>query len=178
MVQTAMEFSTNPNLGIYEQERFNAFVDYLDQAKEGPGKTMAAVWLNTSQLARQGDWKRMLEAMREVERENIFPPQLYGPYFSFFMQALTQMKEQKAAVEAGLKWLDELIMKAAGEDIVSYQTRAMMNGCPVAGFGEICRNEEGAEGDGEVCQFVERGYCGECAEPDGAEPGAAPCFVG
>ena len=70
----------------------------------------------------------MLEAMREVERENIFPPpQLYGPYFSFFMQALTQMKEQKAAVEAGLKWLDELIMKAAGEDIVSYQTRAMMN---------------------------------------------------
>ncbi|MFR5658125.1 MAG: hypothetical protein ACLUDU_09070 [Butyricimonas faecihominis] len=83
MVQTAMEFSTNPNLGIYEQERFNAFVDYLDQAKEGPGKTMAAVWLNTSQLARQGDWKRMLEAMREVERENIFPPQLYGPYFSF-----------------------------------------------------------------------------------------------
>ena len=35
MVQTAMEFSTNPNLGIYEQERFNAFVDYLDQAKRG-----------------------------------------------------------------------------------------------------------------------------------------------
>ena len=51
-------------------------------------------------------------------------------------------------------------------------------GCPVAGFGEICRNEEGAEGDGEVCQFVERGYCSECAEPDGAESGADPCFVG
>lgn len=38
MVQTAMEFSTNPNLGIYEQDRFNAFVDYLDQAKEGAGE--------------------------------------------------------------------------------------------------------------------------------------------
>lgn len=126
MVQTAMEFSTNPNLGIYEQDRFNTFVDYLDQAKEGPGKTMAAVWLNTSQLARQGDWKQMLDAMREVEKENIFPPQLFGQYFSFFMQTLTQMKELKATVEAGLKWLDELIAKASGSDAMSYQTRAMM----------------------------------------------------
>lgn len=126
MVQTAIEFSTNPNLAIYEQDRFNAFVDYLDQAKEGPGKTMAAVWLNTSQLSRQGDWKQMLDAMREVEKENIFPPQLFGQYFSFFMQTLTQVKEQKAAVEAGLKWLDELIARASGSDAMSYQTRAMM----------------------------------------------------
>lgn len=154
MVQTAMEFSTNPNLGIYEQERFNAFVDYLDQAKEGPGKTMAAVWLNTSQLARQGDWKRMLEAMREVERENIFPPQLYGPYFSFFMQALTQMKEQKAAVEAGLKWLDELIMKAAGEDIVSYQTRAMMNAGKAALWQALGKSAEMKKAQKEMEKYV------------------------
>ena len=154
MVQTAMEFSTNPNLGIYEQERFNAFVDYLDQAKEGPGKTMAAVWLNTSQLARQGDWKRMLEAMREVERGNIFPPQLYGPYFSFFMQALTQMKEQKAAVEAGLKWLDELIMKAAGEDIVSYQTRAMMNAGKAALWQALGKSAEMKKAQKEMEKYV------------------------
>ncbi|WP_270543422.1 thioredoxin domain-containing protein [Butyricimonas paravirosa] len=154
MVQTAMEFSTNPNLGIYEQDRFNAFVDYLDQAKEGPGKTMAAVWLNTSQLARQGDWKQMLEAMREVERENVFPPQLYGPYFSFFIQALTQVKEQKAAVEAGLKWLDELIMKAAGEDVVSYQTRAMMNAGKVALWQALGKSAEMKKAQKEMEKYV------------------------
>lgn len=78
MVQTAVDFCMNPNLAIYEQERFNAFIDYLDRAKEGRGKKMAAIWLNTSQISRQGDWKKMLDVMREVkeenEREDLFPP--------------------------------------------------------------------------------------------------------
>lgn len=130
MVQTAMDFSMNPNLAIYEQERFNAFIDYLDRAKEGRGKKMAAIWLNTSQFSRQGDWKKMLEMMREVkvlnEREDLFPFQVYAQYFTFFMQSLTQMKEQDAAVRAGVKWLDELIAGASGSDVTSYQTCAMM----------------------------------------------------
>ena len=37
-------FQRREALGIYEQERFNAFVDYLDQAKEGPGKRAFAFW--------------------------------------------------------------------------------------------------------------------------------------
>lgn len=154
MVQTAMEFSTNPNLAIYEQDRFNAFVDYLDQAKEGPGKTMAAVWLNTSQLARQGDWKQMLDAMREVEKENIFPPQLFGQYFSFFMQALTRMKEQKVAVEAGLGWLDELIAKASGSDVMSYQTRAMMYGGKAALLQAVGKAGEMKKAQKEMEKYV------------------------
>ncbi len=130
MVQTAMDFSMNPNLAIYEQERFNAFIDYLDRAKEGRGKKMAAIWLNTSQLSRGGDWKKMLDVMREVkeenEREDLFPFQVYAQYFTFFMQSLTQMKERDAAVRAGIKWLDELIAAASGSDMTSYQTCAMM----------------------------------------------------
>lgn len=130
MVQTAMDFSMNPNLAIYEQERFNAFIDYLDRAKEGRGKKMAAIWLNTSQLSRGGDWKKMLDVMREVkeenEREDLFPFQVYAQYFTFFVQSLTRMKEQDAAVRAGIKWLDELIATASGSDVTSYQTRAMM----------------------------------------------------
>ena len=130
MVQTAVDFSMNPNLAIYEQERFNAFIDYLDRAKEGRGKKMAAIWLNTSRISRQGDWKKMLDVMREVkeenEREDLFPPQVYAQYFTFFMQSLTQMREQETAVRAGVKWLDELIAAASGSDAASYQTRAMM----------------------------------------------------
>lgn len=130
MVQTAVDFCMNPNLAIYEQERFNAFIDYLDRAKEGRGKKMAAIWLNTSQISRQGDWKKMLDVMREVkeenEREDLFPPQVYAQYFTFFMQSLTQMREQETAVRAGGKWLDELIAAASGSDAASYQTRAMM----------------------------------------------------
>lgn len=154
MVQTAMEFSMNPNLAVYEQDRFNAFVDYLDQAKEGPGKTMAAVWLNTSQLARQGDWKQMLDAMREVEKENIFPPQLFGQYFSFFMQALTRMKEQKVAVGAGLEWLDELIAKASGSNAMSYQTRAMMYAGKAALLQAVGKSGEMKKAQKEMEKYV------------------------
>ena len=96
------------------------------------------------------------------------------------MQALTQMKEQKAAVEAGLKWLDELIMKAAGEDIVSYQTRAMMNAGKAALWQALGKSAEMKKAQKEMEKYVNllKGYCSECAEPDGAESGADPCFVG
>ena len=126
MVQTAMEFAMNPNLAIYEQERYDSFITYLEQAKESPGKMMASVWLNTSLLSRNNDWKQMLEVIQVVKQENIFPPQLYAQYFVFFVQSLTRMKEQDTAVKAGLKWLDELIEQASGRDMESYQTRAMM----------------------------------------------------
>lgn len=126
LVQTAMEFAKNPNLAIYEQDRFDAFVDYLANVKEGAGKTMAAVWLNTSQLSREGDWKQMLEVMQTVERENILPPQIYGQYFMFFMQSLTQMEDKKNAVVAGIQRLDGILERTSGEDAASYQTRAMM----------------------------------------------------
>lgn len=59
--------------------------------------------LNTSLLSRQSGWQQLLEAMRTVKQEHIFPPQLFGQYLTLFMQSLPQMKEQKAAVEAGLR---------------------------------------------------------------------------
>lgn len=155
MVQTAMEFATNPNLAIYEQERYDAFVDYLAAAKDSPGKVMASVWLNTSLLSRQGDWRQMLEAMRAVEQENIFPPQVYGQYFMFFMQSLTQMKEQKAAVGAGLQWLDELIAAASGKEPASWQTRAMMYAGKASLYQALGKSGEANKAQKEMTKYAE-----------------------
>ncbi len=124
MVRTAMEFSTSPNLAVYSQERYNAFIDYLAGMPDSPGKAAASVWLNTSLLSRQGNWARMLEVMRAVNEQNILPDQIYGQYFVFFLKSLTQMKDKEQAVEAGVKWLDELIAKATGETSDAYRLKA------------------------------------------------------
>ncbi len=126
ILNKAIEYATTPNLAAYEPEKYNAYVDYLEKA-EGPGKDMAAIWLNTSMLSRQGDWKQMLEVMHVVKDEQLFPPQVYGQYFMFFIKSLADM-EDKEAVESGANWLDELITNASGEDLPSYSVRATMNG--------------------------------------------------
>lgn len=126
MLQTAMEFAMNPNLATLQPDRYNVFVDYLAQVSDCPGKTMASIWLNTSLFSRQGDWQKMIEAMKEVKKNNLLPPQVYGQYFMFFLQSLTKMKDAKKAVPAGLDWLDELIAEAKGETAADYQTRTVM----------------------------------------------------
>ncbi|MFI1772273.1 thioredoxin family protein [Thalassobellus citreus] len=126
MVSKAIDFATNPNLAAYDPTNYNAFVDYL-QTAEGQGKDMASIWLNTSMLSRKGDWKQMLEVMHVVDEQELFPPQVYGQYFMFFIKSLAEMKD-KEALTAGVSWLDELIASATGEDIQSYSVRATMYG--------------------------------------------------
>ncbi|MCW3786817.1 thioredoxin family protein [Plebeiibacterium sediminum] len=126
ILDKAMQYSMNPNLAVYDKEAYDAFVDYLVTAEE-PGKSMAAVWLNTSMLSRQGDWKKMLEVMRAVKDEQILPPQVYGKYFLFYMQSLAKM-EDKSAVDGGVKWIEELIAEAVGEDISTYYIRTTLYG--------------------------------------------------
>ena len=126
MLGKAMEFAMNPNLAVYDQPAYNAFVDYLDKA-EDPGKSMAAVWLNTSLLSRQGDWKQMLDVMKAVKDEAILPAQVYGQYFMFFMQSLGKMDDKKA-VEGGVEWIDEIIAEASDENLTSCYVRSTMYG--------------------------------------------------
>jgi len=126
VVGKAVEFATNPNIAVYDQVGYNAFIDYLDKADE-PGKSMAAVWLNTSLLSREGDWQKMLEVMRTVKDEQLLPAQLYGQYFMLFIQSLAKMDDKKA-VDAGVEWLDELITETQGDNLTTYSVRATMYG--------------------------------------------------
>ena len=126
MLSRAIEYATTPNLAAIDPTGYNDFVDYLEKA-EGPGKDMAAIWLNTSMLSRKGDWNKMLDVMHVVKDEQLFPPQVYGQYFMFFIKSLAEM-DDKEALEAGVNWLDELITNASGDDLTSYSVRATMNG--------------------------------------------------
>lgn len=126
----AIEFAMTPNLAVYEQNRYNAFVDYLDTAEE-PGKSMAAVWLNTSLLSRQNDWKQLIDVMKAVKDEGILPPQVYGQYFMFFIQSLTNM-DDKEAVNAGVDWIDEMIDEASEENLNAYYIRSTLYGAKSA----------------------------------------------
>ncbi len=126
VLDKAMQYATNPNLAAYDKKSYDDFVDYLVTAQD-PGKSMAAVWLNTSILSRQGDWKQMLEVMKAVKDEQILPAQIYGNYFLFFMQSLAKM-EDKAAVDGGVKWIEELIAEVVGEDLSSYYIRTTLYG--------------------------------------------------
>lgn len=156
MMRTAMDFSMSPNLAVYEQGRYNAFVDYLAQAPDSPGKAAASVWLNTSLLSRQGDWKRMLEVMRTVDEQNILPQQIYGQYFVFFMKSLTQMKEKDSAVAEGEKWLDELIAKASGETTPDiYRLKASLYAAKANLWQELGENGRMKEAQKEMERYVE-----------------------
>ena len=126
VLDKAMQYAMNPNLAAYDKKSYDDFVDYLVTAQD-PGKSMAAVWLNTSILSRQGDWKQMLEVMKAVKDEQILPAQIYGNYFLFFMQSLAKM-EDKAAVDGGVKWIEELIAEVVGEDLSSYYIRSTLYG--------------------------------------------------
>ena len=155
MVQTAMEFSTSPNLAAYNQARYNAFVDYLAQMPDSPGKAAASVWLNTSLLSRQGNWKQMLAVMRAVKEENILPEQIYGQYFVFFMKSLTQMKEKEAAVTEGSKWLDELIAGEKAETPDAYRMRASLYAAKATLWQEVGKNSEVKKAQKEMEKYVE-----------------------
>lgn len=155
MVQTAMEFATSPNLAAYNQERYNQFVDYLAQMPDSPGKTAASVWLNTSLLSRQNNWKQMLEVMRAVDKEKILPDQIYGQYFVFFLKSLTQMKDKENAVAEGVKWLDELIAGASGSRVEDYKTRASMYAAKASLWQAVEKSGEMKKAQKEMEKYVE-----------------------
>lgn len=155
MVQTAMEFATSPNLAAYNQERYNAFVDYLAQMPDSPGKSAASVWLNTSLLSRQGNWKQMLEVMRAVKKEKILPDQIFGQYFVFFVKSLLQMKDKKDAVKGGLEWLDELIAEEQGETPAVYQMKAALYAGKASLWQEMEKGSEVKKAQKEVERYVE-----------------------
>ncbi len=154
MVQTAMEFATSPNLAAYSQERYNAFVDYLAQMPDSPGKSAASVWLNTSLLSRQGNWKRMLEVMRAVNEQHILPEQIYGQYFVFFMKSLTQMKDKEPAVKAGVQWLDELIAATNGETPDAYRMKASYYAAEATLWQELGKSSEVRKAQKEVEKYA------------------------
>ncbi|WP_099291408.1 thioredoxin fold domain-containing protein [Butyricimonas sp. Marseille-P3923] len=114
MVSMAMEFAMNPNLAIYDADCYNAFIEYLNTA-DGIGKDISAVWLNTSMLSRQKDWKQMLETMKVIKENGLMPDQIYRQYFSFFIRSLAAMEDNKAVI-AGVKWLDDIITTTPGTD--------------------------------------------------------------
>lgn len=155
MVQTAMEFSTSPNLAAYNQERYNAFVDYLAQMPDSPGKAAASVWLNTSLLSRQGNWKQMLEVMRAVDKEKILPDQIYGQYFVFFLKSLTQMKDKEDAVSEGVKWLDELIVAVSGSTANDYRTLTSMYAAKASLWQAIEKSGEMKKAQKEMEKYAE-----------------------
>lgn len=125
-VATAIEFATTPNLAFFDQPRYEAYIEFLNEL-EGPEKEMAAIWINTSMLARQSDWSGLLEVVRTVNDEQLLPPQLYTRYFQYFISKLAESRDKKA-LEETIAWFDETIAVTTGEDVQDYVTLMTMNG--------------------------------------------------
>ncbi len=155
MLQSAMDFSMNPNLAVFEQERYNTFVDYLTQMPDSPGKAASSVWLNTSLISRQGNWQKMLEVMRAVDKEKILPDQIYGQYFVFFIKSLTQMKDKEDAVKGGVKWLDELIAEEQGETPDAHRMLASLYAAKASLWHELGKTAEVKKAQKEMERYVE-----------------------
>lgn len=155
MVQTAMEFATSPNLAAYSQERYNAFVDYLAQMPDSPAKAASSVWLNTSLLSRQGNWKQMLAIMHTVKNEKILPDQIFGQYFVFFVKSLSQMKDQKDAIRGGIDWLDGLISEEQGQTLEVYQMKAALYAGKASLWQELGKGGEVKKAQKEMERYME-----------------------
>ncbi len=153
ILDKAMQYAMNPNLAVYDAQAYDAFVDYLVTANE-PGKTMAAVWLNTSMLSRQGDWEQMLKVMRAVKDEQILPAQVYGQYFLFFMQSLAEMKDA-TAVDGGIQWIEELIAEAKGEDLSTYYIRSTLLGAEAGLYEAAGKYGKAQKAKKEMEKYVE-----------------------
>lgn len=107
--------------GEFNQQRFDELVSYLNTI-DLPVKEQALAWLNTSVLSRKGDWKAMLAEMRKVEKEGKMGRQ-FGQYYQFFIESLGRLND-KAAVEEGVKWLNEKIKATTGEDTNAFFAKA------------------------------------------------------
>lgn len=117
MISTAIEFAMNPYLAVWDQRRYDAFVTFLGR-QDGPAKDISAVWLNTSFLSREKEWRELLDVMKVVERDRILPPEHFEQYLAFFMNSLGK-SNSKAIINDSMEWLDGLIAKADGENMES-----------------------------------------------------------
>lgn len=109
--------------GEFDQKRFDELVSYLGTI-DLPVKNSALAWLNTSVLARKGDWKGMLAQMRKVEKDDVMGRQ-FGQYFQYFIESLGRMSD-KAGVKEGIEWIDQRIAEIKGEDVNSFFAKAAL----------------------------------------------------
>lgn len=152
IVNTAMEFVTAPMLVAVEQERYNAFIDYLSQT-EGNGKDMAAIWLNTSSLSQAGEWKEMLEVLAVVKDERLLPNEHFQQYFIFFMQSLPKMKNKKA-IEGGVEWIDGQLAQESEENIEAYYNKALLYAAKVLLLENLGKTKEATKVKAEAEKYV------------------------
>lgn len=125
VLQKAVQFATNPNLAIWDQEGFNAFVSFLDTFT-GETRPMAAVWLNTSAYARGKQWDKVLEAVNAVYQNKIMTGRQAGQYLYYFMTEIGKSGE-KGSVDMGIAWLDGMVGQVSGEDRQAYYKRAVLS---------------------------------------------------
>lgn len=151
VLQTAVQFATNPNLAVWDQERFNTFVAFLETF-QGEVRPMAAVWLNTSSFARHKQWEQLLDAVDAVDQNRILPMDQFGQYLVYYMTALGKSGEKKH-VDRGIGWLDAAVTKVQGEDVPAYYTKAVLSDAKL----RLC-NEAGKFGEAKKAQKELQAY--------------------
>lgn len=115
-----------PDYGEFDQARFDALVEYYKSIDDFPAVEPAMAWLETSELCRKGDWKKMIAKMKKVEKDNVLPGTISNQYFQFFVESLGRMDNEKAARE-GVKLIDERIAQIEGNDTNAYFAKARLS---------------------------------------------------
>lgn len=87
-------------------EKLNAeFINYL-QSIDYEAVPAALAQLYTAAYVRKGDFRGMLDKMKEVFSYNLFRGAMGKYYFEYNIEKLT-LCDDKALVEEGIKWIDE-----------------------------------------------------------------------
>ena len=85
------------------------------------GVPTALAYLYTAEYARKGDYRGVLDNMREVYKYNLFRGTSDRMYFQFFIESLGNSGD-KALVAEGVKWIDK---RAADTNDVFYKATLM-----------------------------------------------------
>ncbi|WP_018337690.1 thioredoxin family protein [Butyricimonas synergistica] len=151
VLQMAVQFATNPNLAVWDQGRYNAFVTFLETF-QGEVRPMAAVWLNTSSFVQRKQWQQLLAAIDAVHQDHILPLEQFGQYLIYYMTALGKSGEKKY-IDQGIIWLDAALAQVQKEDKLSYYTMAILADAKL----HLC-NESGRFGTAKKAQKEFQGY--------------------
>lgn len=112
----------SPDYGpAFNQRRYDEMVKYL-AGIDFPVQT-AIIWLETSEILRNGNWDGLLARMRKIENDGLLPAVQYSQYYQFFIESLGRSGD-KSIVAKGVKWLDEKIAAVEGTDSNAYFEKA------------------------------------------------------
>lgn len=138
--------------GIPFDEDYNAkLVDYL-RTIEYEGAPGALASLYAAAYIRKGDFRGMLDHIKEVLKYNLFRGGMEKFYFQQNMEGLTKC-DDKALVEEGIKWIDQLVGSAndyfTKANLMNFKARLLKKNGDTLGADKAKMEEEKYSKEGE-----------------------------